>query len=82
MKLTGFSKCYKVGDKLKSHVNNGTHSTSMFAASAFKERFEKLSLTLTYRYDNQITERVQHNREIMKWVIKTNELYEKIMHRL
>ena len=54
----------------------------MIAASAFKDRFEKLSLTLTYRYDNQIIERVQHNREIMKWVIKTNELYKKIMHRL
>ena len=41
----------------------------------FKERFDKPSSTLTYRYDNRRIERVQHNREILKWVIKTIELY-------
>ena len=46
----------------------------MTAASGFKERFEKPSSTLTYGYDNQRIERVQHNREILKWVIKTIEL--------
>ena len=70
-KLPWFSKWHKV----KSHVNNATNSTVMNAASGFKERFEKLSSTLTYRYDNQRIERVQHNREILKWVIKTIELY-------
>ena len=40
-KLPVFSKWHKVGDKLKSHVNNGTHSIPMTAASDFKERFEK-----------------------------------------
>ena len=59
---------------LKNHVNNGTHSTAMTATSGFKERFEIPSSTLTYGYDNQITERVQHNREILKWVKKTIEL--------
>ena len=68
-KLSGFSKWHKVGDKLKSHVNNGSHSTAMTAASGFKERFEKPSSTLTFGYDNQRTERAQHNREILKWVI-------------
>ena len=63
--------------KLKGHVSNATNSTVMNAASGFKERFEKLSSTLTYRYDNQRIERVQHNREILKWVIKTIELYGK-----
>ena len=46
----------------------------MTAASCFKKRFEKPSSTLTYGYDNQTIERVQHNREILKQVIKTNEL--------
>ena len=46
----------------------------MTAASGFKERFEKPSSTLTYGCDNQRIERVQHNREILKWVIKTIEL--------
>ena len=41
----------------------------------FKERSDKPSSTLTYRYDNRRIERVQHNREILKWVIKTIELY-------
>ena len=41
----------------------------------FKERFDKPSSTLTYRYDNRRIERVQRNREILKWVIKTIELY-------
>ena len=58
VKLPRFSKWHKVGDKLKSHVNNGTHSTAMTAASGFKERFEKPSSTLTYGYDNQRIERV------------------------
>ena len=74
-KFSGFSKWHKVSDKLKSHVNNGTHLTAMTAASGFKERLEKPSSTLTYGYDNQRIERVQHNREILKWVIKTIELY-------
>ena len=73
-KLPGFSKWHKVGDKLESHVNNGTHSTAMTAASGFKERFEKPSSTLTYGYDTQRIERVQHTREILKWVIKTIEV--------
>ena len=59
-------KWHKVGDKLKSHVNNNAHSTAMAEASGFKERFGKISLTLTYEYDNQRIERVQHNREILK----------------
>ena len=42
-----------------------------------KERFEKPPSTLTYGYDNQIIERVQQNREILKWVIKTIKLCEK-----
>ena len=37
---------------LKSHVNNGIHSTAMTATSGFKERFEIPSSTLTYGYDN------------------------------
>ena len=48
--------------------------TAMTTASAFKERFETKSSTLTYGYDNQRIERVQQNRKILKWVIKTNEL--------
>ena len=56
----------KVGDKLKSHVNNDTHSTAMTAASGFMERHWKSSPTLTYGYDNQRIERVQHNPEILK----------------
>ena len=75
-KLLGFSKWHKVGDKLKSHANNGTHSTAITPASGFKERFEKPSLTLTYGYDNQRTEKVQHNGEILKWIIKAIELCE------
>ena len=35
VKIPRFSK-WQVGDKLKSHVNNGTHSTVMTAASGFK----------------------------------------------
>ena len=35
----------------------------MTATSGFKGRFEKASLTLTYGYDNQRTERVEHNGE-------------------
>ena len=46
----------------------------MNAASGFKERSEELSSTLTYRYGNQRIGRVQHNREILKWVMKTIEL--------
>ena len=61
-------------DKLKNHVNDGIHVTAMTTASAFKERFETKSSTLTYGYDNQRIERVQQNRKILKWVIKTNEL--------
>ena len=49
----------------------------MTAASGFKERFEKPSSTLTYGYDNQRIERVQHNCKIVKWVIKTIELCRK-----
>ena len=64
-KLPGFSEWHKVGDKLKSHVNNGTHSTAVTAGSDFKERFEKPSSTLTYEYDNQRIESAQHNREIL-----------------
>ena len=59
-------KWHKFGDKLKSHINNSAHSTAMTEASGFKERFGKISLTLTYEYDNQRIERVQHNREILK----------------
>ena len=51
--------------------------TAMTTASAFKERFETKSSTLTYGYDNQRIERVQQNRKILKWVIKTNELWGK-----
>ena len=76
-KLPGFSKWHKGGDKRKNHVNNRTHSTAITAASGFKERFEKRSSTLTYGYDTQRIERVQHNREILKWVIKTIELCRK-----
>ena len=65
-KFPRFSKWHKVGDKLKSHVNNGTHSTAMTAASGFNERFDKPSLALAYGYDNQRTERVPHNRIILK----------------
>ena len=43
----------------------------MSAASGFNKIFEKSSSTLTYGYDNQRIEIVQHNREILKWVIKT-----------
>ena len=46
----------------------------MTAASGFKERFENPYSTLTYGYDDQRIERVQNNREILKWVIKTTEL--------
>ena len=46
----------------------------MTAKSGFEERFEKASLTLTYGYDNQRTERVEQNGEVLKWIIKTNEL--------
>ena len=60
--------------KLKSHVNNGTHSTALTAASGFKETFEKPSSALLLEYDNQRIERVQHNREILKWFIKIIEL--------
>ena len=76
-KLLGFSKWHKVGDKLKSHVNNDTHSTAMTATSGFKERFEKPSSTLTFGYDNQRIERVRHNCEILKWAIKTIYLWGK-----
>ena len=58
VKPPGFSKWHKVGDKLKSHVNNGTYSTAMITASGFKERSEKPFSTLTYGYDNQRNERV------------------------
>ena len=44
----------------------------MAASSGFAEKFEKPSLT--YGYDSQWIERVQHNREIFKCVIKTIEL--------
>ena len=81
MKLPAFSKWHKFGDKLRSHVNNGTHSTAMTAASGFKERFEKPSSALTYGYDNQRIERVQHNREMLKWDLKTIELCECIAFR-
>ena len=67
-------KWHKVGDQLESHVNNGTHLTAMTTASGLEERFEKPSLTLTYGYDNQGIERVQHDREILEWVIKAIEL--------
>ena len=66
VKFLRFSKWHKVGDKLKNHVNNGTHSTTMTATSGFNERFEKTSSALTYGYGNQRTERVQHNRKILK----------------
>ena len=71
-KLPGFSKWHKVGDKLKSHVNNATDLAAMTAASGYKERFEKPSSTLTYGYDTN--KRVQHNHKILKWVMKTIEL--------
>ena len=62
---------------MECHFNNGTHLTAMTAVIGFKERFEKPSSTLTYGYDNQRVERVQHNREILIWVIKTIELFGK-----
>ena len=65
-KFPRFSKWHKVGDKLKSHVDNATHSTAVTAASGFNERFEKPSLALTYGYDNQRTETVKHNYKILK----------------
>ena len=49
----------------------------MTAATGFKERFEKPSSTSTWGYDNQRIERVQNNREILKWVTKTIDLYGK-----
>ena len=55
----------KFGDELKSHVHKGAHWTAMTAASGLKERFEKSSSTLTYGYDNQRIQRVQHNHEIL-----------------
>ena len=76
-KLPGLSECHKVGDKLKSRVNNGTHLTAMTAASGFKDRLEKPSSTLTYGYDNQRIQRVQYNREILKCIIKVIELCRK-----
>ena len=60
----GFSKWHKVGDKLKIHVNNGTHSAVMTVASGYKEKFEKPSLTLTCGYEKHIIKRVQDNHKI------------------
>ena len=42
-----------------------------------RKRFEKPSSTLTCGYGNQRIERVQNNREILKWVTKTIDLYGK-----
>ena len=64
----------KFADELKSHVNKDAHWTAMTAASGVKERFEKLSSTLTYGFDNQRIQRVQHNHEILMWVVKKKEL--------
>ena len=66
VKIPRFSKWQKVGDKLKSQVNNGIYSAAMTAASGFNERFERPSSALTYGYDNQRTESVQHNHKILK----------------
>ena len=46
---------------------------SKIISSDFKKIFEKPSSPLTYGYENQRIESVQHIREILKWVAKTNE---------
>lgn len=40
-KLSGFSKWHKVGDNLKSFVNNATYLAAMTPAGGYKERYEK-----------------------------------------
>lgn len=77
MKLPGFPKLNKIGDKLKNHLIISTHSETMAEASDFKERFEKPSSTLTYGYENESIAKVKHNRKTIKLVIQTIELYGK-----
>lgn len=74
VKLPGFPKLNKIGDKLKNHLIISTHSETMAEASDFKERFEKPSSTLPYKFDNLRAERGQHKREILQWVIETIKL--------
>ena len=73
-KLPGFSKWHKIGEKLESHVHNKSHSDAVAEACGLKEKFENPFLTLPYEVNTQKAERVQHNREVLKWVIKTIEL--------
>ena len=73
-KLRRFSKWHKVGDKLKCHVNNDTHSTAMTAASGFKKRYEFLLLnrlgTTSFAIENSVIS--GHVSTLLKYSMKVD----------
>ena len=64
--MTGFSKCYKIGEKVEEHLSSSVHDRSMSALEEFKGKFQNPHSIILYTTDKTLQLRVEHNTEVLK----------------
>ena len=69
-KIPGFSKWYKTGEKVEEHCSPSVHDRSMSKLEEFKEKFQNPQSTIPYTTDKTLQQRVEHNTEVLKWIIE------------
>ena len=60
---------YQTGEKVEKHCSS-VHDRSMSRLEEFKERFQNPHSTIPYTTDKTLQQRVEHNTEVMKWIIE------------
>ena len=58
------------GKEMEKHNNTSTHRESMSKLEDFKARFSNPDLTVPFSFDNERQQRVENNKEILRWVIE------------
>ena len=69
-KIPGFSKWYETGEKVEEHCSSSVLGRSMSGLEEFKKRFQNPQSTISYTTDKTLQQRVKHNNEVLKWIIK------------
>ena len=76
-KIPSFSKWYKTGEKVEVQCSSSVNDRSMSRLEEFKERFQNPQSTIPYTTDKTLPQRVEHNTEVLRWIIEVVILFGK-----
>ena len=72
VKAPGFSKWYKIKEKVEIHAKTAEHADSIETAEQFNKSFSAEAVTVKTLLDESIAARIAENRDILRHVIKVN----------